>query len=98
MAYRRSKGTAAMTKAFKDRNRSRDKANAKAMTGLIGFAGAASLMSGSRFENGAAHRGGPVGRRGRLGEGSVRRVPGRLLNKMGFSPTLRQWGGGHKNR
>lgn len=33
-----------------------------------------------------------------LGEGSVRRVPGRLLNKMGFSPTLRQWGGGHKNR
>ena len=63
-----------------------------------GFAGAASLMSGSRFENGAAHRGGPVGRRGRLGEGSVRRVPGRLLNKMGFSPTLRQWGGGHKNR
>ena len=63
-----------------------------------GFAGAASLMSGSRFENGAAHRGGPVGRRGRLGEGSVRRVPGRLLNKMGFSPTLCQWGGGHKNR
>ena len=41
MAYRRSKGTAAMTKAFKDRNRSRDKANAKAMTGLIGLAGAA---------------------------------------------------------
>ncbi len=41
MAYQRSKGTAAMTKAFKDRNRSRDKANAKAMTGLIGLAGAA---------------------------------------------------------
>lgn len=41
MAYRRSKGTAAMTKAFKDRNRSRDKANAKAMTGLIGLVGAA---------------------------------------------------------
>lgn len=41
MAYRRSKGTAAMTKAFKDKNRSRDKANAKAMTGLIGLAGAA---------------------------------------------------------
>lgn len=41
MAYRRSKGTAAMTKAFKDKNRSRDKANAKAMTGLIGLVGAA---------------------------------------------------------
>lgn len=41
MAYRRSKGTAAMTKAFKDRNRSRDRANAKAMTGLIGLVGAA---------------------------------------------------------
>lgn len=40
MAYRRSKGTAAMTKAFKDKNRSRDKANAKAMTGLIGLVGA----------------------------------------------------------
>ena len=41
MAYRLSKGTAAMTKAFKDKNRSRDKANAKAMTGLIGLVGAA---------------------------------------------------------
>lgn len=41
MAYRRSKGTAAMTKAFKDKNRSRDKANAKAMTGLLGLVGAA---------------------------------------------------------
>lgn len=41
MAYRRSKGTAAMTKAFKDKNRSRDKANAKAMTGLISLVGAA---------------------------------------------------------
>lgn len=41
MAYRRSKGTAAMTKAFKDRNRKRDRANAKAMTGLVGLVVAA---------------------------------------------------------
>ncbi len=40
MAYRRSKGTAAMTKAFRDKNRKRDRANAKAMTGLIGLVGA----------------------------------------------------------
>ena len=41
MAYRRSKGTAAMTKAFKDKHSSRDKAPAKAMTGLLGLVGAA---------------------------------------------------------
>lgn len=41
MAYRRSKGNAAMTKAFKDRNRKRDRANAKAMTGLVGLVVAA---------------------------------------------------------
>lgn len=41
MAYRRSKGTAVTTKAFRDKNRSRDKANAKAMTGLVGLVGAA---------------------------------------------------------
>ena len=41
MAYRRSKGTAAMTKAFKDKNRKRDSANAKAMTGLVGLVVAA---------------------------------------------------------
>ena len=49
-----------------------------------GFAGAASPMSGSRFENGAAHRGGPVGRRGRLWRGLGTPGTGTPVEQNGF--------------